>query len=212
MDLVLLCDFDGTITMVDTAELILSKFAEGEWRTFDRQFENGELTLEDCLNKEFSLVRVSKQNIIDELKNIEFRPGFEQLVRYCRENHIPFVIVSAGLDFVVEHFLKLNRWKQLVATFMGKTEITPNGIKFTFPERYDKTSANFKQDFVRQWKSRGKKVIFIGDGSGDYDAAREADIAFAIKGSKLAELCTKHEIYCRSITDFQGVIETLRRT
>ena len=212
MNLVLLCDFDGTITMVDTAELILSKFAVGEWRTFDRQFENGELTLEDCLNKEFSLVRVSKQNIIDELKNIEFRPGFEQLVRYCRENHIPFVIVSAGLDFVVEHFLKLRGWKQLVETFMGKTETTPNGIKFTFPERYDKTSANFKQDFVRQCKSRGKKVIFIGDGSGDYDAAREADIAFAIKGSKLAELCAKHGIYFRSITDFLGVIETLRRT
>lgn len=35
MSAVVLCDFDGTITNVDTGELVLHKFAEGDWRIFD---------------------------------------------------------------------------------------------------------------------------------------------------------------------------------
>jgi 2,3-diketo-5-methylthio-1-phosphopentane phosphatase len=207
MGLVVLCDFDGTITMVDTAELVLAKFAEGDWRVIDRQFELGEITLEECLRREFRLVHVSEKQILEALEGaVPFRPHFDKLVQHCSDNSVPLIIVSAGLDFVIDHFLRLNGWHKSVATYMAKTHITENGIEFAFPPLFDKASANFKQDLVRRYKSQGDKVICIGDGSGDFDAAKEADCVFAIRGSKLARLCQKYEIPFKTITDFEVVV------
>ena len=53
--------------------------------------------------------------------------------------------------------------------------------------------------------ARARKVIYIGDGLGDDAAAKDADYSFAIKGSVLAKLC----LHCKSITDFQGVVEAI---
>jgi len=209
MNLIVLCDFDGTITIQDTVELVLDNFAQGDWKSYDRQFEEGEITLEECLKKEFSLVKASEQEIIGALKSIRFRHGFDELAEYCRQNRIPVIVVSAGLNFVIEHFLRLKGWSHMVETCMAKTTVTPQGIRFRFPKRRDKTSANFKQDFVKKCKSEGRKIVFIGDGTGDFDAAKEADCAFAVRSSRLAKLCEKHGMHCRSVTDFCQVVEVL---
>jgi 2-hydroxy-3-keto-5-methylthiopentenyl-1-phosphate phosphatase len=212
MNLVVLCDFDGTITTVDTAEWVLARFAQGDWRQFDRQFENGEITLEECLNKEFSLMRVSEEQILEELKDVvTFRPSFKKLAEYCKENRIPLIIVSAGLDFVIKHFLKLNSCLNLVEVYSAKTTFSAQGIKFTFPTLVNKTSENIKHDMVGQYRSQHGEVIYVGDGLADYSAAKDADYSFAIKGSRLAKLCKSRGIPCRNIIDFQDVIEAIRK-
>ncbi len=212
MNLVVLCDFDGTITHIDTAEFTLIKFAKGDWKTYEVQFENGEITLEECLTKEFSLVKASKRQILDELKNVvTFRPNFGKLVEHCRRKAVPLTVVSAGLDFVIKHFLKLNGWDELVEIYSAKTKFNEGRITFVFPTMFDRTSVNFKHDLVRQCKSQGKKVVYIGDGSGDYAAARESDYLFAVKGSKLEMLCKKQGTHYTSMTDFREVIEEIRK-
>jgi len=53
------------------------------------------------------MVRVSKSKILDELNGVtKFRPGFDNLIDYCKTNRYPLVLVSAGLDFVIKHFLE----------------------------------------------------------------------------------------------------------
>ncbi|MHA2368192.1 MAG: hypothetical protein ACXADX_05165 [Candidatus Hodarchaeales archaeon] len=41
MTFVILCDFDGTIVDIDTAEYLLEKFARGNWQQYDVQLEKG---------------------------------------------------------------------------------------------------------------------------------------------------------------------------
>jgi len=211
MSLVVLCDFDGTITTIDTAEFVLARFAQGDWRVFDRQFKNAEITLEECLNRQFSLVRTSEKQILEELKDIvTFRPNFKKLAEYCKENLIPLIIVSAGLDFVIKHFLELSDCQDLVEVYAPKTTFSANGIRFTFPTLFDATSDNFKHDIVRHLKSQGRKVVYVGDGLADYAAAVDADYSFAIEGSRLAKLCKSNGKPCKNITDFQEAIEAIR--
>jgi 2,3-diketo-5-methylthio-1-phosphopentane phosphatase len=212
VNLAVLCDFDGTITTIDTAAFVLARFAQGDWRLFDRQFEKGEITLEECLNRQFSLVRASKKQILEELKDIvAFRPNFKRLAEYCKENRIPLTIVSAGLDFVIKHFIKLNNCQDLVEVCAAKSVISLQGITFTFPKPFDKTSENFKQDMVRHCKSQNRKVIYVGDGLADYGAARDADYSFAVKDSRLAKKCRSHRTQCRNTTDFQDVTDAIHR-
>ena len=212
MNFVVLCDFDGTITRIDTTEFVLSKFAQGNWQFFSDQFEKGEITLEDCLKKQFALVKVSKKEILNELDSIvAFRPNFGKLAKYCKENLIPLTVVSAGLDFVIKHFLELNNWQNLVETYTAKTKWTARSVKLDFPKPFDKASVNFKHDLVKQRRNQGKKVIYIGDGSGDYAAAKDADCLFAIKGSRLEELCENHGVSHKSVTDFLEVVTAMMR-
>lgn len=212
MNLAVLCDFDGTITTVDTAEWILIKFAQGDWKLFDRQFERDEITLEECLTKQFSLVRTTKEQILEELKTVvSFRPNFKKLAEHCKENRIPLIIVSAGLDFVIRHFLKLNGCLDLVKVYAPKTEFDDEHITFAFPTQFGKPSDNFKHDAVRHYKSQHTEVVYVGDGLADYPAVKDASYPFAIEDSRLAKLCKNHEIPCKYITDFQEVIDTIAK-
>jgi 2-hydroxy-3-keto-5-methylthiopentenyl-1-phosphate phosphatase len=212
LNLVILCDFDGTITKIDTAEFTLAKFARGDWKSIDRQLEEGKITLEECLKREFMLVSASKHEIIREVsKAVDFRPNFDELIEYCRKESIPLIVVSAGLDFLIGHFLELKGWKNMVTEYTAKTTITPNGTKFTFPKLFDKTSLNFKQDLVRQCKAKGQKIAYIGDGSGDYGAAKEADCVFAVRDSRLAKLCEQNGVPFKRIVDFKEVVDTLKK-
>lgn len=211
MNWVVLCDFDGTAVGIDTSVYILRKFAKAEWRIFDEQFEKGELTLEECLQKEFFTVRVTKTRILEELEQVtSFRPNFKELLEYCRIRKIPLIFVSAGLDFVINHFLELKHWNNLVEIYAPKAKCTANGVQFSFPKLCHKTSVNFKDDLVRCCKTQGKKVVYVGDGSADYNAARNADLSFAIKDSKLAELLTRDGIPHAEISDFLEVVETIK--
>ncbi|MCW4055389.1 MAG: MtnX-like HAD-IB family phosphatase [Candidatus Bathyarchaeota archaeon] len=212
MDLAVLCDFDGTIANIDTAVFVLDRFGQGDWRALNKQYELGQITLEECLRRQFSRVVATQEEILDELdKAVTFRPNFEGLVRYCQKKSIPFVIVSAGLDFVINYFLRQKDWDELVETCTPKTQFKANGIDFVFPKLSSQTSANFKQDQVRLYRAQGKKVIYIGDGAADYAAAITADYPFAVKGSRLAKLCETQRQGCSVMTDFKKVAETIRR-
>jgi len=210
--LVVLCDFDGTITDADTAQFVLCTFARGDWRAIEALFEKGEITLEEGLRRQFSLVNASREQMLNALEGVaNLRPGFEEFARYCKNRGIPLVIVSAGLDFVIKHFLEAKNLKNLVTVYAPKSRISADGIEFKFPRRYYRKSVDFKHDLVRHYKSQGFKVIFIGDGNADFASAKEANLAFAIKGSRLEELCKKEKIPFISISSFKEVLESIRK-
>ena len=211
MSLAVLCDFDGTITLTDTYEYVLRKFAQGDWRIFDDQYERGEITLQECLRKQGSLVKTPEMLLVAELERVTgFRPNFDKLIGYCRTNRIPLLVVSAGLDFTIKHLLRLKGWDRLVKLYVAKAQSTPEGIRFSFPRLRDKTSLSVKDDLVKHYKKKGRRVAYVGDGVRDIHALREADFPFVIKGSKLAGLCRQQNIPAREINDFQEMLTAVQ--
>jgi 2-hydroxy-3-keto-5-methylthiopentenyl-1-phosphate phosphatase len=90
-----------------------------------------------------------------------------------------------------------------------KAEYTSEGYRLKFPKLLYGESVNFKDDLVRYHKRQGSVVVYMGDGLGDYPAAKEANLPFAIKGSKLADVCRKGNVSLQEITDFEEVINAL---
>jgi 2-hydroxy-3-keto-5-methylthiopentenyl-1-phosphate phosphatase len=209
-DAVVLCDFDGTIVNIDTAQKALELFADPSWRSIEKGFERGEVTFEESLRKEYALIAAPPETILKELDQITVvRPHFGRLVQYCKSNNIPLVVVSGGLDFSIEHFLERGDWLGSVSIHAPKAQRTANGYSVTFPETIEPSSVDFKEDLVKLHKGRGERVFFIGDGIGDFHAAKQSQYAFAIKDSKLAKLCKNSSVACKEIEDFQQVVDAL---
>jgi len=212
MKLAVLCDFDGTIILNDTFQNVLEKFGRGDWRTVDDLYIKGEITLEECLRRQGGMVRASKPKILDELDQVtKFRPGFDNLAEYCKTNRYPLVLVSAGLDFVIKHFLTRENLIDKVQLSTAVAKCTPMGIKFDFLKPKDSRSINFKDDAVRYYKTKADTVAYIGDGRWDLHALRNADLRFAIKNSKLSELCKEQEIQATTVSDFKEMVISLKR-
>ena len=147
--LVVLCDFDGTIVDIDTCVLILDRFSEEDWRKMDVQYKKGEISLEECLQNQFSKLNLDKTQIIHTvIQFAHLRTHFQEFVEYCRTESIPLIIVSAGLDFIIRHFMEINRWSNNIQIYSPRSEITSKGVSFTFPKLLQKTSTNFKDDLV----------------------------------------------------------------
>ena len=207
----MLCDFDGTIAEIDTAVIVFNKFIDGNWRIFNEQLDRGEITLEQCMRDQFSMIKAPKQVILNELDlDVAFRPGFEELVHYCLENQIPFEIVSAGLDFVITHLLELRGLDDKTKVHAAKTRFTGEGIMMDSLELHDRNSIDFKEDLVKHFKSKGKYVLYIGDGMSDKGAVMSADYVFVVKGSRLAEFCQEERIDHMEMSDFHEVIARIK--
>jgi 2,3-diketo-5-methylthio-1-phosphopentane phosphatase len=209
-DLRVLCDFDGTITLIDTAEYILDRFAEGDWKGVEHMLERGELTIEESMKRQFEMISMPRSAIIAELdKVVKTRGGFEALMGVCGLGEGRLRITSAGLDFYIRHFLDLSGWSDLADVVAPLVTDAGDGVRFEFPRKINPAAHNFKEDEVLCEQARGMRVAYIGDGTSDLWAALSADIAFAVKGSKLDRLLDREgRSYC-SFSHFQEVVDHL---
>ena len=207
----ILCDFDGTITLIDTAEYILDKFAEGDWRGVEHLLERGEITIEESMNRQFEMITLSREDILRRIDEVvKPRPGFQDLLELCRADGHRFRITSAGLDFYIRHFLSVHRWDREAEVVAPRVTDAGSGVRFEFPPTKNPQARNFKEDNVLGERVAGRRVVYIGDGTSDHWAALTADLAFAVKGSKLdrsLERCGREH---HTFTDFCQVIAVLK--
>jgi HAD superfamily phosphoserine phosphatase-like hydrolase len=207
----LFVDFDGTIVNTDTAQIALDRFGDPEWIRIDEALERGEVSFEESLRREFAMLRAPPEAIIKEVTGVTaLRPNFDRLVEYCRISDLPLTVISGGLDFCIRHFLDRDDWLKFIKIYAPRSKFTGSGYSLTFPRILASSSTNFKDDLVRHEKENGTRVGFVGNGFGDLSAAKESDFAFAIKGSRLAELCTEHGVPHEEIDDFDQVVDALR--
>ena len=203
-------DFDGTIVIQDTAQIALNRFGDPNWVRIEEAYERGEMTFEESLQREYAMLKVPEETIIKEVSRfIELRPNFGQLVDHCRHQSVPLIVLSGGLDFCVRHFLNQDGWLDFVRIYSPTSKYTESGYVVTFPRKLTSAPTNFKDDLVRHERRDGTRAYFVGNGFGDFSAAQESDVAFAIRGSRLADLCRKHHLPHTEMDDFREVVDTL---
>lgn len=210
-DFVVLCDFDGTITSFDTADYVLRRYADGDWKQFDRMLDEGKISLEECMVRQFELVHVPEGTIIDELERVAtVRPSFSRLVHFCERERISFYIVSAGLDFVIYHYLDKMGLRSFITMHSGSSFFDGHKIVFSFPRLVDPDAKSFKDDLVRSMHGQGRRVVYIGDGLSDLEAARLADVRFAVSGMRLERTLREEGLAFEPFEDFAEVERELK--
>ncbi len=208
--LALLCDFDETVVDVDTGILILSEFADGDWRTLDEEYNAGQTPVQEVIRRQFAMVRASRKAMLDLVeRSTKIRPGFAELVKACNQRGFPVIIVSYGLDFCIDHVLATAGLRRKVKIIAPKARITSNGIRFSFPALRYGDSANMKDDLLRHYRFMGYRVFYVGDGTSDFPATMLADIGFAIRGSRLADMCRRAGVRFTTTSSFNPVARVM---
>jgi 2-hydroxy-3-keto-5-methylthiopentenyl-1-phosphate phosphatase len=206
----ILSDFDGTIIKDDASQLILSKYAVGNWVMYDEMLAKGETSFEDCIYNQFRLIRTSESTILKDYDRfVSKRDGFDEIVAYAKARDVPFTIVSGGLEFIIREFLVRNGWIGFIKLHAGRVSFIEGGISISFPPLEKEGSISFKDDLVLKLKGEGKRVIYIGDGTYDFRAAIASDITFAVRGSKLAKLGLEGGLNFHEFDDFSQVVGVL---
>ena len=199
--MVILTDFDGTITTRDVLDEILERFADKKWLEIEKRWLAGEIGSRECLIQQTALVSFDSRQLEDLLNSIKLDPDFPTFLQYCFSQEIPFRIVSDDFRWFIRHILRNNlpnfsHILDRIPIYSNEVKLSGAGLEFTFPYAGPKCThgcATCKAGVVKKVRAEEKdEIIFIGDGMSDFYGAREADTVFG-KGV-LLDYCRKEGV------------------
>ncbi|MBR1617047.1 MtnX-like HAD-IB family phosphatase [bacterium] len=207
-DLIIVCDFDGTITKEDSLYNFFKEYAKPYWLEIEKMWQDGKIGSRECLKKQFDLIENLTPELIEEytdkIEIDDYFKEFNELRLKCNKN---LIIVSDGVDYFINKILQKNDIKG-IEIVSNHAEFINGKFTISFPNGFQDCQTNSgtcKCKIVKDLKSKYKKVVYIGDGASDFCVATCADLLFA--KSSLLTYCKNKDINCIEYQNFKGVID-----
>ena len=204
-------DFDGTLSVGDTVDAMLERFADDRWKDLEDEWLNGKITAIECMKQQLDLVEADQVTLEDFFRGIQLDASFIPFHKYISQ-FSKVAIVSDGLDHAID-VATHNADIPAMPIYANKLNFKPNGVSISYPYRNPECRAGngvCKCQIAEQLSADvGGKVILIGDGKSDYCLAKHADIVFA-KG-KLITHCEQENIPFRRFQTFAEVLEVVKQ-
>jgi len=196
-------DYDGTITNVDTFDLLVrSSAGDGPWDAIEADIANGTCTLRRALERQAALIHMSPQDafaLVEREAHID--PSFPAFVATAQAAGAEVTVLSSGLRQMIEP--RLHQLGMQVPIVANDVTFDPAGWRLSFVD--DSDNGHDKAARVRAAREAGTHTVYIGDGISDYEAALAADVRFAKVGRALERYCRKNGVACTSFTSFDEV-------
>ncbi|NUF50349.1 MtnX-like HAD-IB family phosphatase [Gilliamella sp. ESL0250] len=208
---IILCDFDGTISIKDVTDTLLSHFGQDGCDELEELWVNGKIGSQECMSKQIALMDASLDELNDVLSQIEIDPDFKSFIQYTEQNNIPVHVVSDGLDYAIEFILKRHGIKHLPIFANKLMHNNARSWRLEFPYANQdciKKSGNCKCNHVKK-QQYFPQILYVGDGSSDYCVSHNVDFVFA--KDKLVHYCEKNKIEHCAIKSFANVTQALQQ-
>src|SRR5262245_15908113 len=98
-------DFDGTISVGDTTDLILERFADPSWLGVEADWVAGRIGSRECLARQIDLIRATPEALDAFARGSVIDPHFAGFAALCATHRLPLTVVSDGLDRVATAML-----------------------------------------------------------------------------------------------------------
>ncbi|HEY3326588.1 MAG TPA: MtnX-like HAD-IB family phosphatase [Novimethylophilus sp.] len=204
-------DFDGTLSVRDTVDAMLERFAGPEWETVEQEWLDGHITAVQCMQKQLRMVEADHVTLESFFRGIQLDASFLPFYKHVSQ-FSEVAIVSDGLDHAIKVAMKNAALPEL-RVFANKLHFVPDGIDISWPHRNASCSAGngvCKCAVARDLaQDAGGPVVLIGDGKSDACLARSADVVFA-KGS-LVRHCEQERIAYHRFQTFADVLAKVRK-
>ena len=203
-------DFDGTVTEEDVSFLLLDTYVGSKWRDMLDEYTSGRIPVGTFNKRVFSMMKADKQTMLDLIfssDRVKIRPGFRELIDYCRSKDYKVVIASNGLIFYIEAILKSLRLDG-IEVFAAQNQFSPDGMKVQYigPDG-NEMEAGFKEAYTALLKRKGYSIIYVGNGISDIYPSRQSIKVFAT--GDLLERCRQEQLECTPFNDLYDVVRGL---
>lgn len=202
-------DFDGTLSLRDTVDAMLERFADPEWMTVEQEWLAGHITAIQCMQKQLRMVKadhVSLEKFFREIRlDASFLPFYQHVSQFSK-----VAIVSDGLGHAIRVAMKSAALPEL-PVYANKLHFISDGIDISWPHMNSACSAGngvCKCAVANDLSAGKQRIILIGDGKSDACLAKTADVVFA-KGS-LIKFCEDRAIPHIKFTTFADVLSEIK--
>lgn len=205
------CDFDGTISIKDATDYILSRFADPEWERIEDQWKRGLIGSAECMQRQIALIHATRQQLDGALDELAIDPGFAGFIDFCWNRNIPVTVISDGVDYFIKRILARHHLEYLpiIANRLAISGLNGHtSYKLSSPYSDAACASASGVCKCRAVQSPDTR-IFIGDGRSDFCVSDKPDLVFA-KG-KLAEYCTDQGIPFIAYDQFTEVTQALKQ-
>ncbi len=213
-NILILCDFDGTVSTKDTVNrLVRNHIVDPEWRFHVKRYMRGEIGSREVYKSVSPTMRMDRAQFNEFVQyHAELDPGFPSFLQWARDLGIDVKIVSDGFDATIHALLGMHG--------IDGIDIFANHLEFQDDARVVLESPHLnldcrrcgtcKRDIVQRFHGQYDKIVLIGDGESDRHAAAEADIVVALKDLFL--YCARQAIPAIRADGFQEIPHLLTRS
>lgn len=202
------CDFDGTITAVETFVAMFKAFAPDVSSQVLPQIYHRQITLRQGVRQILeSIPSRCYPDILEFTRSQLTRPGFIELLDFLDAHQVPLVVVSGGLQGMVEVVLG-NLVQRVQAVHAIEVNTSHEYLQINSPYEAG-TEMVAKVNVIKQYSNQYGEIhaIAIGDSLTDLNMALYAPIVFA--RDRLAEYLDQHQKAYIPWNDFFDVRDQL---
>jgi len=196
-------DFDGTITDVDTFDVLVRAVAgEAVWAEIDGALVAGRISLREALSRQAAVLRLGRTETLAFMEaHARVDPAFGPFVAAVRAHGGSIRVVSSGIAAVIGDALE--RAGVEVDVLANDVDFAPGGWTMSFVDA--SANGHDKAAHVRAARARGARTVYVGDGVSDFDAALAANERFAKAGRALEAYCRARGVACESFGSFSEI-------
>ncbi|HEY3374386.1 MAG TPA: MtnX-like HAD-IB family phosphatase [Candidatus Aquicultor sp.] len=209
-NIIIFCDFDGTISTKDVSDSIFTKWLGTRWADIDREYHNGSMSMVELYRRCWALVDASEGEILEFVDAVGIDPHFAEFVQASRQAGIPVYLVSDGFDYYIERIMDRHGLSHL-AHHSNHLRFDNGVMVIEFNNQHPECDrcANCKKSVIDAKREGADFVIYIGDGNSDRCAAEHADLVFA--KHRLREHCDEQGIPYIPYQNFNEVMDYLKQ-
>ncbi|MDT8325614.1 MAG: MtnX-like HAD-IB family phosphatase [Bacteroidota bacterium] len=202
-------DFDGTITPTDVGEELFRHFCGDA--TFERirgRWSEGVLTAPEAYGQlSAAMGEISAAEITRFLGSHAVEESFPRFVHWCAAMDFPLYVLSDGADAYILPLLEAAGVD--VPVLCNRLEIREGRARMYFPyfDRRCPEIAHCKSNHVALLSRDEDVIVYVGDGSSDFEAAQYADLVFA-RGT-LERYCQEQNITFHRFYTFAAMRDQL---
>lgn len=204
-----ICDFDGTVTVQDTLEALSARFAPRAHSTLEQALRDGRVRLRDVLAAEMGEMTHGAEKIIaTAVESVPLRDGFAEFVESCAIRRDRLVLLSAGFRQLIQPML-LAAGVSGITLIANDVEFTPQGgvVSWRSLPKCEVCGEECKRHDVGELGVDAEEVVYVGDGYSDRCGCLSADRIFA--RSELAEWLDERNHPFTPFDDFHQITREL---
>jgi 2,3-diketo-5-methylthio-1-phosphopentane phosphatase len=199
-------DFDGTVSLTDTTDHLLDRFAGPEWQEVEQDWVAGRIGSRECLARQIAMICASECEIEDAVLAIAIDPAFPAFAALAAEHGATLEIISDGFDRFIMPILEREELKLPLTC----NRLVPAGgrrwrAEFPYASNHCTTMSGVCK--CRTLDAE-RFVVLIGDGRSDFCLAGQAD--FVLAKGKLASHCRDQNYAHQAISDFADATNWLK--